>query len=73
VIPFISISCANTSHDSSLRFVGTNLYWLPTLESNDDIWNMLKNISDTGIKVVRIWAFNGSFILYLPRLAILVS
>ncbi|KAG2114971.1 glycoside hydrolase family 5 protein [Suillus cothurnatus] len=43
---------------SSLRFVGTNLYWLPTLESNDDIWNMLKNISDTGIKVVRIWAFN---------------
>ncbi|KAG1873230.1 glycoside hydrolase family 5 protein [Suillus subluteus] len=43
---------------SSLRFVGTNLYWLPTLESNDDIWNVLKNISDTGIKVVRIWAFN---------------
>ncbi|KAG1743367.1 glycoside hydrolase family 5 protein [Suillus occidentalis] len=32
---------------SSLRFVGTNLYWLPTLETNDDIWN-----------VIRIWAFN---------------
>ncbi|KAG2065860.1 glycoside hydrolase [Suillus decipiens] len=43
---------------SSLRFVGTNLYWLPTLESNDDIWNLLQNISDTGIKVIRIWAFN---------------
>ncbi|KAG2031824.1 glycoside hydrolase superfamily [Suillus americanus] len=43
---------------SSLRFVGTNLYWLPTLESNDDIWNVLKNISDTGTKVIRIWAFN---------------
>lgn len=43
---------------SSLRFVGTNLYWLPTLESNDDIWSVLKNISDTGIKVIRIWAFN---------------
>ncbi|KAG2052503.1 glycoside hydrolase, partial [Suillus hirtellus] len=43
---------------SPLRFVGTNLYWLPTLDSNDDIWNMLKNISDTGIKVIRIWAFN---------------
>ncbi|KAG2030596.1 glycoside hydrolase superfamily [Suillus americanus] len=43
---------------SSLRFVGTNLYWLPTLESNDDIWNVLQNISDTGIKVIRIWAFN---------------
>ncbi|KAG1733261.1 glycoside hydrolase family 5 protein [Suillus occidentalis] len=43
---------------SSLRFVGTNLYWLPTLETNDDIWNVLKNISDTGIKVIRIWAFN---------------
>jgi len=43
---------------SSLRFVGTNLYWLPTLESNDDIWNALKDVSDTGIKVIRIWAFN---------------
>ncbi|KAG1877258.1 glycoside hydrolase family 5 protein [Suillus subluteus] len=43
---------------SSLRFVGTNLYWLPTLESNDDIWNVLQNISDTGIKVIRLWAFN---------------
>ncbi|KAG2137836.1 glycoside hydrolase family 5 protein [Suillus bovinus] len=43
---------------SSLRFVGTNLYWLPTLDSNDDISNLLKNISDTGIKVIRIWAFN---------------
>ncbi|KAG0697493.1 glycoside hydrolase family 5 protein [Suillus ampliporus] len=43
---------------SSLRFIGTNLYWLPTLDSNDDIWNVLKNISDTGIKVIRIWAFN---------------
>ncbi|KAG1723775.1 glycoside hydrolase family 5 protein [Suillus paluster] len=43
---------------SSLRFIGTNLYWLPTLNSNDDIWNVLKNVSDTGIKVVRIWAFN---------------
>ncbi|KAG1837655.1 glycoside hydrolase superfamily [Suillus subalutaceus] len=58
MILFISIWCTNTSHHSSLRFVGTNLYWLPTLESNDDIWNVLKNISDTGIKVIRIWAFN---------------
>lgn len=47
-----------SANGSSLRFVGTNLYWLPTLESNDDIWNVLKNISDTGIKVIRIWAFN---------------
>ncbi|KAG0708733.1 glycoside hydrolase family 5 protein [Suillus ampliporus] len=44
--------------ERTAEFVGTNLYWLPTLESNDDIWNILKNISDTGIKVIRIWAFN---------------
>lgn len=47
-----------SANGSSLRFIGTNLYWLPTLETNDDIWNVLKNISDTGIKVIRIWAFN---------------
>ncbi|KAG1813480.1 glycoside hydrolase family 5 protein [Suillus variegatus] len=56
---FVSSSSAGFSvNGSPLRFVGTNLYWLPTLDSNDDIWNMLKNISDTGIKVIRIWAFN---------------
>jgi len=48
--------------NSSFRYVGTNLYWLPTLESNDDIWNVLANISSLGIKVVRLWAFNGLFI-----------
>ncbi|KAG1724510.1 glycoside hydrolase family 5 protein [Suillus paluster] len=56
---FVSSSTDGFStNGSSLRFIGTNLYWLPTLESNDDIWNVLKNISDTGIKVIRIWAFN---------------
>jgi mannan endo-1,4-beta-mannosidase len=36
------------------------------LESNDDIWNVLANISALGIKVVRLWAFNGLLIAFLP-------
>ncbi|OJA10277.1 hypothetical protein AZE42_08686 [Rhizopogon vesiculosus] len=56
---FVSSTSSGFSvNGSSLRYVGTNLYWLPTLESNDDIWNVLANISSLGIKVVRLWAFN---------------
>jgi len=40
------------------KFVGTNAYWLPSLESDDDIQNTLHNIASMGIKVVRTWAFN---------------
>ncbi|KLO18856.1 glycoside hydrolase family 5 protein [Schizopora paradoxa] len=40
------------------RFIGTNAYWLPSLESDTDIQNTLHNIASKGIKVVRTWAFN---------------
>ncbi|TFK54791.1 glycoside hydrolase [Heliocybe sulcata] len=40
------------------RFVGTNAYWLPVLNSDEDIANTLANMSAKGIKVVRVWAFN---------------
>ncbi|KIM65251.1 glycoside hydrolase family 5 protein [Scleroderma citrinum Foug A] len=43
---------------SKFRFVGTNAYWLPALNTDDDVWNTLGNISATGAKVVRVWAFN---------------
>ncbi|KAF9482746.1 glycoside hydrolase family 5 protein [Pholiota conissans] len=43
---------------SVLTFVGTNAYWLPTLNSDDDIDFTLGNMSAAGIKVVRTWAFN---------------
>ena len=46
---------------SDFRYIGTNAYWLPTLNTNQDIWYTLGNISATGIKVVRLWAFNGQF------------
>jgi mannan endo-1,4-beta-mannosidase len=49
------------------------LYWLPTLDSNDDIWNMLANISAVGIKVVRLWAFNGLFIAIPPSFPMTVG
>ena len=41
-------------------FVGTNAYWLPYLNSDDDIRNTLANMSKSGITVVRTWAFNGA-------------
>ena len=44
---------------SQFTFIGTNAYWLPTLNSDEDIDNTLGNMSAAGIKVVRVWAFNG--------------
>ncbi|RDB21378.1 Mannan endo-1,4-beta-mannosidase A [Hypsizygus marmoreus] len=43
---------------SSFRFVGTNAYWLHTLNTEQDIDNTLANISAAGFTVVRTWAFN---------------
>ncbi|EIM90018.1 glycoside hydrolase [Stereum hirsutum FP-91666 SS1] len=43
---------------SDFSFIGTNAYWLPFLDSDDDISKVLANISASGIKVVRTWAFN---------------
>ena len=44
----------------NFTFVGTNAYWLPYLNSDDDIRNSLANMSKSGISVVRTWAFNGA-------------
>ncbi|KII88513.1 glycoside hydrolase family 5 protein [Plicaturopsis crispa FD-325 SS-3] len=43
---------------SNFKYVGTNAYWLSSLNSAQDIENTLSNISAAGIKVVRTWAFN---------------
>ncbi|KAI6109817.1 glycoside hydrolase family 5 protein [Pisolithus sp. B1] len=47
-----------TVNGSKFRYVGTNSYWLPVLNTEQDIWNTLGNISAIGAKVVRVWAFN---------------
>ncbi|KAH9981300.1 glycoside hydrolase superfamily [Lactifluus volemus] len=39
-------------------FIATNAYWLPFLNSDQDIDATLANMSATGISVVRTWAFN---------------
>ena len=54
---------------SPLDFVGTNAYWLPVLNSDQDIDFTLGNISAAGIKVVRTWAFNGVFSVLVFTLA----
>ncbi|KAF7338302.1 Glycoside hydrolase family 5 protein [Mycena venus] len=45
-------------NNSDFRFIGTNAYWLPALNSDQDIDNVLGNISLANITVVRTWAFN---------------
>ncbi|KAI0320106.1 glycoside hydrolase superfamily [Amylostereum chailletii] len=43
---------------SEFRFIGTNAYWLPYLNTDEDIDFTLGNMSAAGISVVRTWAFN---------------
>ncbi|KAK7054909.1 hypothetical protein VNI00_003372 [Paramarasmius palmivorus] len=43
---------------SELKWLGTSAYWLPSLNTEQDIVNTLSNISEAGFKVVRVWAFN---------------
>ncbi|KAI0267208.1 glycoside hydrolase superfamily [Russula aff. rugulosa BPL654] len=56
---FVTVSGSGfAAHGKNFTFVGTNAYWLPYLNSDDDIRNTLANMSKTGISVVRTWAFN---------------
>lgn len=50
---------------SPLAFVGTNAYWLPVLNTDDDIDATLSSIKAAGISLVRIWAFNGQSLRFL--------
>jgi mannan endo-1,4-beta-mannosidase len=54
---------------SAIDFVGTNAYWLPALNSDQDIDSTLGNLSAAGVKVVRTWAFNGVFSALVSTLA----
>lgn len=54
---------------SEFKFIGTNAYWLPYLNSVDDINSTLANMSAAGIRVVRTWAFNGAFVTRYPNIA----
>ncbi|KAG9318477.1 glycoside hydrolase family 5 protein [Chiua virens] len=57
--PFVAANGTSfTVNGSNLRYIGTDTYWLPVLNTNEDIQYTLGNISALGIKVVRLWAFN---------------
>ncbi|KAG5652740.1 hypothetical protein H0H81_003881 [Sphagnurus paluster] len=43
---------------SEFKFVGTNAYWLPALNTEEDIDNTLASIRAANFTVVRTWAFN---------------
>ncbi|TFY82097.1 hypothetical protein EWM64_g1913, partial [Hericium alpestre] len=50
---FISTSNGNfVVNGSNFKFIGTNAYWLPYLNSDDDIDRTFANLSATGIKVL---------------------
>ncbi|KAK7467163.1 hypothetical protein VKT23_004221 [Stygiomarasmius scandens] len=43
---------------SEFKWIGTTAYWLPTLNTEQDIIDTLSNMSAAGITVVKTWAFN---------------
>ncbi|KAF8628360.1 hypothetical protein AX15_003895 [Amanita polypyramis BW_CC] len=58
--PFVKIGSDGRFQFNGSHFplLGTNVYWLPALNSVQDIDYTLGNISQTGFNVVRTWAFN---------------
>lgn len=40
------------------KFLGTNAYWLPSLNTIEDINKTITNIKANGFTVIRTWAFN---------------
>jgi hypothetical protein len=66
--PFSVDSVLFKYSSSHFTFVGTNAYWLPTLNNDQDIDNTLANIAANKIKVVRIWGFNGSIDVHLYQI-----
>jgi endo-1,4-beta-mannosidase len=47
-------------NSSEFQFVGSNAYWLSTLNTDKDISDTFQSMSAAGIKVVRTWGFNGA-------------
>lgn len=48
-----------TGFASPFNFIGTNAYWLPALNTEEDIDKTLASIAAAKFTVVRTWAFNG--------------
>jgi len=57
--PFVTADGGNFQLSGSpFKFIGTNAYWLHTLNTDQDITDTLSSIKAAGINVVRVWAFN---------------
>ncbi|KAL0946904.1 hypothetical protein HGRIS_013066 [Hohenbuehelia grisea] len=58
--PFVSTSLDGKFivNGSEFQFIGTTAYWLPSLNSDQDIVDTISNMSAAGFKVVRTWGFN---------------
>ncbi len=39
-------------------FAGTNSYWIGFLTNNKDVDTVLDHISQSGLKILRVWGFN---------------
>ncbi|KAN0137310.1 Glycoside hydrolase superfamily [Lactarius tabidus] len=56
---FVTASGTDLFYDGRpFKFVGTNAYWIPFLNSDDDISKTFADMAANGITVVRTWAFN---------------
>ncbi|KAJ9133937.1 Glycoside hydrolase [Coniochaeta hoffmannii] len=57
-----SISTANgtrfTIDGETAYFAGTNSYWIGFLTNNKDVDTVLDHISQSGLKILRVWGFN---------------
>ncbi|KAF8648406.1 hypothetical protein AX16_006304 [Volvariella volvacea WC 439] len=57
--PFITTANGQyIKHGKPFKALGTNAYWLPTLNTWDDIDYVVSNISSFGFNAIRTWAFN---------------
>ncbi|KAG6814339.1 hypothetical protein H0H92_010924 [Tricholoma furcatifolium] len=60
--PFVSTQDGQFYVNGSVfNFIGTNAYWLSSLNTDQDINNTLASIRAANFTVVRTWAFNGIF------------
>ncbi|KAF8649026.1 hypothetical protein AX16_006067 [Volvariella volvacea WC 439] len=57
--PFITTANGQyVKHGKPFKALGTNLYWLPTLNTWEDIDYVVSNVSSFGFNAIRTWAFN---------------
>ncbi|KAK7446368.1 hypothetical protein VKT23_014574 [Stygiomarasmius scandens] len=53
--PSLRLKEIGSVNGSEFKWIGTTAYWLPTLNTEQDIIDTLSNMSAAGITVVKTW------------------